>query len=203
MYSDIKERYFAPAKYNMVRVINVLATLVERHGGKVKRTNETLHIHTRGYDAKILDLQRIYDSLSNRLEPHDLTEGEAEKKRKTLENISRKITDIENMKKMAPVIETSFISLISDLWIRFELNGCTYYFEVDDNPFFPDKFLKGKTGESIKRYMEEIECDKKTYYLNGIFEPVAEEKTILIAASDLYTLLTEMELGEIVKEEMR
>lgn len=45
-------------------------------------------------------------------------------------------------------------------YIRFVLNGYMYYFQIDDNPFFPHYYIKTKVVDgkySLNTYMDELE----------------------------------------------
>ena len=75
-----------------------------------------------------------------------------------------------------PAVTTKFVSLVSDLWIRFELNGFRYYFEVSDNPYFPDGYIKTPVGWDGETYIDKIE--EKLWMLDGIFGKAADEDTI-------------------------
>ena len=50
-----KDRYFYPTKYNMVRVINRMAKMVEEKGGKVEWREEDLTIHFRDGERNVHD----------------------------------------------------------------------------------------------------------------------------------------------------
>ena len=83
------------------------------------------------------------------------------------------------------IITTKFVSLVSDLWIRFELDGFRYYFEVEDNPFFPDGYTKTPVGWNGKSYIDKIESGDKHWLFDSLFRTDAPEETIDHAAAVL------------------
>ena len=179
-----KDRFFHSTMYNMTRAINRLAELVEDAGGKVERHSGELLIHARGYDERI---KRARESLERaELVAKHRGDGDGKhliKAETAVENYRKQLQELEEKAQTAPVVKTNFVSLISDLWIRFELDGFRYEFEVENNPFFPDKWCKSPAaGEKRGYYWEEIEIGDKGYYVNDMFEPVADEKTIEDAA---------------------
>ena len=140
-----RDRYFYPTMYNMVRVVNRLAEMVEKKGGKVERREEELSIHFRDGQNNVRD-------------------------------------DI-------PAVTTNFVSLIADLWIRFELNGYRYYFEVDNNPFFPDGYIKTPVGWDGKSYIDKIESGEKSWLYDDMFRFAAKEEVIDLSAAALLNQL--------------
>ena len=88
-----------------------------------------------------------------------------------------------------PAVTTRFVSLTSDLWIRFELDGFRYYFQVDDNPFFPDGYTKVPEDWKGKGYLDSIESGDKNWLTNGMFRTAVSETEIRHAADALLKYL--------------
>ena len=84
-----------------------------------------------------------------------------------------------------PAVSTKFVSPISDLWIRFELNGYRYYFQVDDNPFFPDGYTKVPEDWKGKGYLDKIESGDKKWLTDDMFRTAVSEETVTKAAEAL------------------
>ena len=183
------DRYFSSNLYNMVRVIERMAELIEAKGGEVERHDEELRIHTTGFDEKIT---RLIDRI-DRIAEHILMNPSETEKNATRESIVHSLRsdlqELEQKKRLSPVISTRFVSLTADLWLRFKLDGYEYYFEVESNPFFPDRFTKATYGEHGVVYLEEIEAPEKIYYPNDMFNPVASVDTVADAAKDLLEYL--------------
>ena len=140
-----RDRYFYPTMYNMVRVVNRLAEMVEKKGGKVEWREEELSIHFRDGQHKVRD-------------------------------------DV-------PPVATKFVSLIADLWIRFELDGYRYYFEVENNPYMPDGYIKTPVGWDGKSYIDKIKSGEKNWLYDGLFRFAAKEEMIDMSAAALLNQL--------------
>ena len=93
------------------------------------------------------------------------------------------------------MIPTTFVSCICDLWIRFELDGFRYYFDVDHNPFFPDSFIKEPANGVGKYYGENVEAGDKDWLWDELFRPVAEEETIEKCADVLLDFLEKQKVS--------
>ena len=180
-----RERYFQSWEYNATRIINRLAELVEEAGGTVDRHDDELLIHTRGYDERIARKKALIDSCDTYLNCLNKYKLKRVKIKHKLEQARKELAELIEKKEKAPTIRTCFVSLVSDLWIRFELDGYEYYFETEGNPFFPDKWLKKKCGSAGKYYMETIDCPDKFYCLDDMFNPVADESSVEDAARKL------------------
>lgn len=88
-----------------------------------------------------------------------------------------------------PAVTTRFVSLTSDLWIRFELDGFRYYFQVDDNPFFPDGYTKVPKDWNGRGYLDSIESGDKNWLTDGMFRTAVSETEIRHAADALLKYL--------------
>ena len=184
MAFDQKDRYFQSTMYNMTRVVNRLADLVEEKGGTVLRHSDERLIHTRGFDESIQRLEKQIISINEEINRTPFWE-EQKKLKKTREQTMVEFKILEAEEKNSPVVSTRFVSLVSDLWIKFKLDGYQYYFGVDTNPFFRDSWSKGKTNSDRTIYLDEIDAGDKFYYTNDMFTPVADEETIETAAKGL------------------
>lgn len=184
----MEKRYFSSSLYNMTRVVNKLAELVEQEGGEVERHAKDYTIYTRGYDERIYRLQ---DQIE-RIEKGYIESDKTDDVRKTaIERLTKELKALEQDKADAPVIETRFVTLTCDLWIRFVIDGYIYEIDFEDNPFFPDHYCKVPVGEknSKKYYRDKIECEDKFYYPDDMFEPVAKDDTIDASAKCLLKYL--------------
>ena len=188
-FKERKDRYFTASEYNMTRVVNRLAELVESAGGTVDRHTEERLIHTRGYDEKIdcakRNIERI-DFMSQ------MGAGDKQHAEKAIETLKSELSELQGLKESAPIVKTNFVSLTSDLWIKFELDGCHYYIQFDNNPFFPDGWYKIPVADKDNRnayYMDEIDGGDKEYYTNDMFAPVAKEETIEKAAEWIFDFM--------------
>ena len=195
-----KDLWFQSTKYNMVRVINALADLVEAKGGTVERQKEERLIHTRGYAEEIDSLKTRYERVRRAMIGMHPGDPAYDTRAKALEEIRKKLSDTEEMENNSPVITTYFCGIIPDAWIDFTLDGYGYYFAPDSNPYFPDKYIKRPLGKDERGYyLEEIEAENKCYMPDSMFTPVAPEDEIKAAAKELLAYLTSREVMPVVK----
>lgn len=194
VYGGTRERYFSSCLYNAARMVNALAEMVKEEGGTVDDGNEELHIHTRGYDENLMRAEKNLSSaeLMVRGEEKGCSQQLHERRMAYIRRMESDIERLKSMKESAPVISTRFVSLVSDLWIRFELGGFRYTMEFDTNPFFPDNVLKVPAEGDGKYYMDDIQAEDKFYYTNSFYEPVASEDSVVESAKKLLEFLKGM-----------
>lgn len=188
-----KERYFPAVEFNAVRMINRLAELVREAGGRAEGHSEALYVHTRGYDERIGALRDRVAGAKMYLKVCRPEKKDTAKE--ALDAFEAELCAVEGRKAKSPVVATQFVSLISDLWIRFSLDGYDYSFETEGNPFFPDEWTKVPSGGEGQCYRSEIEAGDKFYYPDDMFAPVAEEATVEKAAQDLLAFLRGQKAG--------
>ena len=184
-----KDRYYDSVNYNMVRVFGELARIIKKNGGDVECPGEPLRIHTRGYHEKIMDVSQRQ---SNALRELGLCDDPERRKicQERVERLEKELSETVNLQYEAPVVETRFVTLISDLSIHFFIGGYMYYFSVDNNPFFPDRYTKKLIGRAVTVYSDQLSKDGwKPYLLDELFQPVASEKAIETSAQALYDSL--------------
>lgn len=115
-------------QYNAARIISKLAEIVENNNGRVKYGNAAI---ISNYSAD--DARRDYSEKIARLE--ELEKAESKPIRaKALDEYRRRLADIGPERESIRVTHTTYIS--------FALDGFYYYFQVDDNPFFPAIYTK-------------------------------------------------------------
>lgn len=138
--------------YNAARLMTVLATIVEDHGGRVQ------------YDKKSRILNRslmnIKKELQERLERAKNSNGVY--KDKAIERLSKELEELQG-------INHEPITVTHTTYIRFVLDGYVYYYQVDENPFFP--FSYEKTPLVKGKYSRDA-ClveDKKEWLYGGFF----------------------------------
>lgn len=197
---DKNSRWFAPVNYNMVRVANRLSELIEEKGGEVERHSDELVVHTRGYTRDLMDAKEHLETAANvylSMSKKEDSEKMLEKGRQAMRKLLDEIDELKKKDEAAPVIRTRFCSLGADIWMRFELDGWNYYWQTEDNPFFPDGLIKKPQGSKAKYYLDEIDGRDKTWMFDDLFQPVAKEETIEKAARNLFTSLTKHQPSEL------
>lgn len=86
-------------------------------------------------------------------------------------------------------------------YIRFVLNGYVYYFQIDDNPFFPHRYIKTKVVDgkySLNTYMDELE---RTWMERLEYLSRNTDECLELVAEDLYKTLLAAEDSEKYQEE--
>lgn len=181
-------RWFTGSQYNMVRALERMSDKIEERGGFVSRPNEELEIRTRGYDEQINDLENRVHFWEKTKEERgdDYLNGSVPK---AIEYSKKRLADVKEKDENAPRVVTKLVSCICDVGITFDLDGFTYVFYADSNPFFPDMFVKHPVGAISKFYFDKVESGDKDWLLNGMFEPVASYEVIDLCAEKLLEFL--------------
>ena len=124
--------YPASSEYNLIRVLNALDRLVTSKGGKVFRdhhyyiVNRTLTGAIREEKEKI---QRAAENLKNLSDT-----GERINRRANLiEYIAERQKELHEMES----IKNNPLRVHQSTYIKFSFDGFYYYYQVDENPFFP------------------------------------------------------------------
>jgi hypothetical protein len=105
------------------------------------------------------------------------------------------ITEVENRTSgIDPVIHVHHITYIS-----FVLDDVYYYYQVDDNPFFPHQYVKAKVhdGEYANSYLDEV---SQEWMNDDFFHDGLSEEEIEKAASRLFNQLIELPCSKVVQE---
>lgn len=87
-------------------------------------------------------------------------------------------------------------------YIRFVLNGYMYYFQIDDNPFFPHYYIKTKVVDgkySLNTYMDELE--ERTWMKRLERYVRNTDECLEHVAEDLYETLLAAKESERYREE--
>ena len=87
-------------------------------------------------------------------------------------------------------------------YIRFVLNGYMYYFQIDDNPFFPHCYIKTKVVDgkySLNTYMDEL--TERTWMKRLERYVRNTDECLENVAEDLYKTLLDAKDSEKYREE--
>lgn len=153
VFNDGARLYLNSWEYNMARVISELGRIVQERGGRCKPMKYALVSNRQIYN-KIHELEKDIECYTRNL---DLFK-DAEKIEKLKSVIEKKRGELEQLKTEAENETPVKVEYTS--YIDFVLNDTRYYFEIDDNPFFPVHALKTpvKNGKySRDAYCFEIE----------------------------------------------
>lgn len=194
--AEWKDLWFSSVNYNLVRVLNRLAEIVEEDGGTVIYHDKEKLIHTRGFVEPIEKLRELKEATRKMLEM-TLEDGPYISRMEAMNRIDKELSALLEEEKRAPVIRSKLVSTYGiGMWIDFEVGGFQYHFGPDDNPFFPDSVLKIPVGAKEEYYRDEIESGDKPWLIDNLFEPVAMDESIEKAARILYRRMLALPISE-------
>ena len=121
---DYERLYLSSWEYNASLIISELAKIVENHGGRVKPMHPAV-ISNRSIDEN----KRELEERLNRLQQNT-------------ENFFPIINDVKKQLDELEKINNDPITVTHTSYITFVLDDTYYYYQVDDNPFFPFHYIK-------------------------------------------------------------
>ena len=202
-------RWYTPVNYNRARVQERMADLVLEEGGRVRTYPREYTIRCRYFFENIRALQeKIADNeraIRNCINPEKNVRLQAAR-RTAIENMQKKIAELEAMEAAAPVIKSRFLvkpafELTS---LRFVLDGAYYSFWFSDNVFAPDRYTKIRLEEDGRSYKAWSHSDDLTpeyavkhYMYDPMFRPDASEDDIDRVAKELLEMLKGKPFGRI------
>lgn len=189
--------YLKVNQYNVARMMSRLAEIVKENGGRVKETTPG-YIENRTLRNDQLQVLRNIELF----EENPTTDPATLQARAAYIERNAALLNADPDATKTRVTHTSYIS--------FVLNDMYYYFEEDDNPFFPARYGKTRiidAGDAKKinkdYYLNNIEPENKNYYLDMFWDNDASADEINDAAGRLYDMLTSAEESEIYRETTR
>lgn len=152
---DGERLYLNSWEYNMARALSELAKMVQDRGGRCKPLHYALVTNRTNYNKAIELKSRIelFEQNINKYSNAELIEKLKTALEKTRAEYEQAKAAADN-EKPVKVEYTSYI--------EFVLNDTRYYFEIDDNPFFPVHASKTpvKNGKySLDAFLCEFEKD--------------------------------------------
>ena len=194
--AEWKDLWFSSVNYNLVRVLNRLAEIVEEDGGTVIYHDKEKLIHTRGFVEPIEKLRDLKEATRKMLEM-TLEDGPYISRMEAMNRIDKELSALLEEEKRAPVIRSKLVSPYGiGMWINFEIGGFQYHFGPDDNPFFPDGVSKIPVEAKGRYYRDVIESGNKPWLIDDLFKPVATDESIESAARTLYGVILDRPISE-------
>lgn len=181
--------YLNAWNYNAARILTELAAIVENNGGKVKRnkfatvTNRQL-IETKQHHAEwIKKLQSVIDAGNGN-----------DKTKAAINNYRDEFAKLESIPETW--IDTYFLS-----YIDFCLNGYRYYYQIDDNMFFPFLFIKTPIDE-FGQYSKDaaLEESAKEWLFDCFFKSDCSDSDIKEAANAIFNELINAKKSTIIRD---
>ena len=184
-----KELWLNAVPYNMTRVLNRLADMVEERSGTVNRNGLEKLIHTRGYVEHIRERQNQIEAGQFALRfdvAHD-----REKTENRIAELEKEKSELIQAEQDAPVVKTNFVGFSTGMAIYFDLDGFRYSFNCSSNPYLEDYCIKVPIVNDleIQYCCDTVEAGSKHWMLDELFRPVADEETIEKSAAILLDYL--------------
>lgn len=180
---DGERLYLNSWEYNMARVISELARIVVDRGGRCKRLPYAMVTNRTNYN-KAIELKskvELYEQNINKYSNAELIE-----KLKTALEKTR--AEYEQAKAVADNEKPVKVEYTS--YIDFVLNDTRYYFQIDNNPFFP--VLASKTPVKNGKYSRDAvlgEFEKDIAFDQMILSSASEQEINEVASLILDTLV--------------
>lgn len=128
---DYERLYLSSWEYNVSLIISELAKIVENYGGKIKPMHPAV-ISNRSIDEN----KRELEGRLNRLQQNSKIFTQY------AENFVQIINDVKKQLDELEKINNDPITVTHTSYITFVLDDTYYYYQVDDNPFFPFHYIK-------------------------------------------------------------
>lgn len=187
---DNERLYPATWVYNSSRLLTQLAKIITDNGGTVKPLRRAV-ISNRIQDGAIREYR---DKIAQYTELEKTSHNPARVAAiKTYSEKLEKLTSINNEP----------ITVTHTTYITFVLDGNYYYFQTDDNPFFP--FYIQKTPVHNGKYSKDA-CmieDKKEWMYDCFFECGCTDADIIEGANLIYNMLVNARCTQIMRDGRR
>lgn len=145
----------------------------------VLKENQRLYLHSCNYNVA-----RMMSALANLVKEHG---GRVKPTRQALIS-DRNCKDTEPIK----VTHTSYIS--------FVLNDVYYYYQVDDNPFFPFYYIKTPIKNGKYSMHAALEETKKGWLIDSFWGQHCSESDIQCAAEFVFNELSKARMSTVIRD---
>lgn len=179
---DGERLYLNSWEYNMARVLSELAKMVRDRGGRCKPLHYALVTNRTNYN-KAIELKGDLDLYERNLKIFK----DPEKIEKMERAIEKTRAEYEQAKAAADNEKPVKVEYTS--YITFVLDDYVYYFQIDDNPFFP--VLASKTPVKNGKYSRDAvlgEFEKEIAFDQMILSSASEQEINEVANLILDTL---------------
>ena len=180
---DGERLYLTNWEYNMARVISELARLIQDRGGRCKRLPYAMVTNRTNYN-KAIELKSNLELYERNIKLFQ----DPEKRGKLERAIEKTRAEYEQAKMAADNEKPVKVEYTS--YIDFVLNDTRYYFQIDNNPFFP--VLASKTPVKNGKYSRDAvlgECDTE-WAIDELILRSATAETITETAEKILEYLT-------------
>lgn len=169
------ERLYASSwQYNSARILTRLAQLITAQGGKVKPLHPAV-LSDRNLEEACTATQRRLES-SSTFHP---------KVRESL------ISNLQKELALFQSIPNAPITVTHTSYINFAMNGIYYYYQLNDNPFFPFHYIKTPIDPKSETYSGDacLEESSKSWLTDPLIGFGCPDSEIESAAGAILSLL--------------
>lgn len=171
--------HLTSSQYNMTRVINALARIVKREGGSVQ-AEEPFYIVNRHLNSDIVTAADHIRKASANIH------GADENRKVRLAEYIKK--QEEELKKMES-INRKPVCVNHSSYLSFTLDGNYYYYQFDENPFFPFYYIKTAIFDGKRDKDACLMEDSKEWLRDELFSFRASDYMIGQCARTLFNFL--------------
>lgn len=180
--------YLNSWNYNAARILSRLAVIVTDNGGRVKPLNNAI-ISNRSRDAAICEYREKIE-LYAKLEKSNHNPARAQ----AIHDYSEKIEKLQSLSN--DPITVTHVS-----YIRFVLDDCMYYYEVNDNMFFDFHYSKIPVINGQYNSLCYSDCDKKEWLYDCFFRADCSDADISEAANLIFNMLMNAKFSTVCNRE--
>lgn len=189
---DGERLYFNSWNYNGALIISELAKIVENHGGRVKPcktaviSNRSLAENINKYQERKQLLQKAIDDGRGN-----------EKTVYALKETARKLEEIAQ-------IDNNPVTVTHTSYISFVLDNQVYYYQIDDNPFFPFYYTKTPLRDGGKYSRDAaLTEDNKEWCFDCFLYAGCARGDIVEAANVIFNTLVNAKPTQIIRDSKR
>lgn len=182
------EKFLPPTQYNSARILTRLAQLITAQGGKVKPLYSAV-ISDRNLEEACTATQRRIESSST---------FHLKVREPLISNLQKELALFQS-------IPNAPITVTHTSYINFAMNGVYYYYELDDNPFFPFHYIKAPIDPKSETYSGDacMEESSKSWFTDPLIGFGCPDSEIESAAEAILSLLLAAPLSTIRHDTFR
>lgn len=188
---DGERLYLLSWNYNAALILTELAKIIENHGGRVKAQKAPI-ISNRS----IAENLKEYTDRKNQLEKI-IAEGHGNEK--TVEAVNALTGKIEKLQ----AVNNDPVKVTHTTYIRFTLDGYMYYYQLEENPFFPFMYSKTPLRGNVYSLDACIDEANKSWLYDCFLYAGCAHADIVEAANLIFNQLTSAQATPIKRDSRR
>ena len=181
---DNERLYLTSWEYNAAKILSRLAVIIQEKGGKVQPLHTAL-ISNRNLSSAINKNKQTLENY--------MSAASSERIKTEIQRVTDKIKKLES-------INNEPISVTHTSYIKFILNGMIYYYELNDNPFFPFYYSKTKVIDNMFCLDIYAEEDPKKWIEEYHMTFECPDEKIETAANFIFNMLMNAKQSKAIKQ---